>query len=190
MRAFIAIEIPQEIKGFLAALQKGLRRSNADISWVKPHNIHVTMRFLGEIELLQQNAITKILDTVSKRHSSFKLRLSSLGAFPNAKSPRVIWVGIDLGTEQLQKIAGELETALQGSGFSPEERPFTSHMTIGRTKSSLNRSLLVKIMENVNQRFEEEKPEMIVSKITLFKSTLTPGGPVYEALYIANLITT
>jgi RNA 2',3'-cyclic 3'-phosphodiesterase len=189
MRAFIAVEITEEIKSFLAGLQKELRKSNADISWVKPHNIHVTLRFLGEIELAQQNTLIEILDTVLKDHSCFKLRVSSLGAFPNTKSPRVIWVGIDLGAEQLQKISGELETSLHTVGFADEERPFTAHLTLGRTKSSLNRNLLAKIIGDLNQRLEEEKPEMIVSKITLFKSTLTPGGPVYEALHAANLIT-
>ncbi|MFA5118895.1 MAG: RNA 2',3'-cyclic phosphodiesterase [Candidatus Omnitrophota bacterium] len=190
MRAFIAIEITAEIKGFLAGLQKELRKSNADISWVKPNNIHITMRFLGEIQPAQQNILAEILDTALRRHSPFKLRVSSLGAFPNTKSPRVIWTGIDLGTEQLQKISGELEAAIHTAGFPGEERPFTAHLTLGRTKSSLNRSLLAKIIGDLNQRFEEEKPEMTVSKVTLFKSTLTPGGPVYEALHIANLATT
>lgn len=182
MRVFIAIELPEEIKGFLSRIQLKLKSAQADVSWVKPHNIHLTLKFLGEIDEKTLNNVIAIIEDTAKDKSVFHIRLSCLGAFPRMSSPRVIWVGIDKGDEQVKTIAKELEEKLSNLGFSPEDRTFSSHFTLGRTKTAKNREILANGLAKLQNKFNEESLEFLANKITLFKSTLTPGGPIYEAL--------
>jgi 2'-5' RNA ligase len=187
MRTFIAITLPQEIKQQLGLLQEQLKRSAADVKWVQPHNIHVTLKFLGEIDEQKLEEITAILQDTVKEEACFTASLSCLGAFPRMTSPRVIWVGIDKGKDELTRIAKELEEKISRMGLPPEDRPFASHVTLGRVRSPANVHRLVKTLAGMTGQPAQEFP---VTKITLFKSTLTPTGPVYEALKEASLITT
>lgn len=189
MRTFIAIELPKEIKDALARLQAKLKTTGADVKWVEPQNIHLTLKFLGERDDKKVEKITRALEEVAHQKSPFTIRISSLGAFPNINSPRVIWVGIDKGDNESKEIAGGLEEKIARLGIPKEERPFSSHITVGRTRSSLNREKLVQELEKSADYFGEKKLEFIAGKITLFKSTLTPKGPVYEALKEASLKT-
>ncbi|MFH1269871.1 MAG: RNA 2',3'-cyclic phosphodiesterase [Candidatus Omnitrophota bacterium] len=186
MRAFIAIELPEEIKDALAALQEELKVSRADVKWVGPKNIHLTLKFLGEIDDKQLDKISRIIDDTAERRNKFLVRISSLGAFPKIDSPRVIWIGISSGDEETRAIAEELEEEIAKTGIPEEDRAFSSHITIGRTRSALNREKLVEYLKD-NAELKERNLEFYAGKITLFKSTLTPKGPIYEALKEANL---
>ena len=190
MRAFIAIELPQEIKDALAHIQEQLKISGADVTWVQPQNIHLTLKFLGEIDDKKLEEIISILENATQNKNPFSTRLSSLGAFPKINFPRVIWVGIDKGDAETKQIAKVLEEKIAKIGIPPETRPFSSHITIGRVRSSLNREKLVKNLNDLADSFGKENLEFLVTKTTLFKSTLTPKGPIYEALKEANLKTT
>jgi len=182
MRTFIAITLPEDIRDSLEKVQKQLKTSQADVKWVEPKNIHLTLKFLGEIDNSQLEKIIAILGDTAKNQAAFLCRISSVGAFPRDNSPRVIWAGIDLGDEEIKQIAKRLETNLLGLGFPPEDKPFSSHITLGRTKSSLNRDSLVKGLLDLQKKAEKETIAFSVNKITLFKSTLTPLGPIYEPL--------
>ena len=105
MRAFIAIELPKNIKASLAGLQEELKTSGADIKWVEPENIHLTLKFLGEIDEIVFNKVIKILGDIGLEINPFQLSICSLGAFPKINFPRVIWVGIDKGDSEVKKIA-------------------------------------------------------------------------------------
>jgi len=207
LRAFIAIELPQEIKDALAHIQEQLKISGADVKWVQPQNIHLTLKFLGEIDDKKLEEIISILENATQNKNPFSTRLSSLGAFPKINFPRVIWVGIDKGDAETKQIAEVLEEKIAKIGIPPETRPFSSHITIGRVRSSLNREKLVKNLNDLADSFGKENfalhksladqsanlcggLEFLVTKTTLFKSTLTPKGPIYEALKEANLRTT
>lgn len=179
MRTFIAIELPKEIKDYLKGLEDKLRLSGADVKWVKPENIHLTLKFLGEIGEKQLAAVEGILIDTANAHCAFAIKLCSLGAFPSLNSARVIWVGIDKGDEETKAIASTLE-----------EKEFSSHITIGRLKSGLNRIKLSQEMEKLKNSVGETNLEFQVTKLTLFQSTLTPQGPIYQALKEANLKTT
>lgn len=133
--------------------------------------------------------ITKIIDDTAKEKNKFQIRISSLGAFPKIDFPRVIWVGVDIGDKETKGISEELEEKIAKIGIPKEDRPFSSHITIGRTRSSLNRENLVRDLKN-KAELNGEKLEFYVTKITLFQSTLTPHGPIYEALKETNLKTT
>lgn len=188
MRAFIAIGLPQEIKESLTQLQQELKATQADVKWVRPDNIHLTLKFLGEIDDTALEKITDIINGVAGKISAFKLRINSLGAFPKIDSPRVIWVGVDAGDKEVKEIATQLEGKIEKLGIPKEDRPFSSHITIGRTKSGLNRQNLVGVLKD---KFDlgGKNLEFFASKITLFKSTLSPKGPTYEILKEVNLKT-
>lgn len=189
MRTFIAIDLPREIKDFLSRLQERLKTSQADVKWVQPQNIHLTLKFLGEIDDKKLNRIIQILEDICRQNLPFYIRISSMGAFPKTYAPRVIWVGIDKGDMQSKQIATALEDKIKNVGLPAEDRPFTSHITIGRTKSSYNRERLVQDLNNLAFNFGRETPEFLVTRLTLFKSTLTPKGPIYEIIHNANLKT-
>ncbi len=190
MRTFIAIELPQEIKDILARLQGELKKSGADVKWVESKNIHLTLKFLGERNEKKIAGISEIIEEAAKNNYSFQAEISSLGAFPKIDFPRIIWVGINQGDSETKKIAQELEEKIAKIGIPKVDRPFSSHITIGRTKSASNRENLVRDLKNNADKLKEENLRFPVTKITLFKSTLTPGGPIYEALKEANLKTT
>ena len=190
MRTFIAIELPKEIQDTLADLQEQLKTSGADVKWVQPQNIHLTLKFLGERDDKKVEKIKQTIDEVAKEKKSFFLSLSTLGAFPKVDYPRVIWVGVDKGDNEAKAIALDLEKRIAKIGIPKEERPFSSHITLGRVRSSLNLKQLAQGLKNQENVFTAKNLEFEVSQITLFKSTLTPKGPIYEALKEASLKTT
>lgn len=190
MRTFIAIDLPKEIKDSLSTIQEQLKKSGADVKWVLPQNIHLTLKFLGEIDDARLSKINKIIEDATKDKNPFQIHISSIGAFPKIKFPRILWIGIDKGNNETKGIVKELEEKISKIGIPAEDRPFSSHITIGRTKSTLNREKLVQDLETLAIKFGEENLEFTVTKITLFKSTLTPKGPIYEILKETSLQTT
>jgi 2'-5' RNA ligase len=191
MRTFIAIELPQEIKNRLAQLQTLLKKSGADVKWVKPDNIHLTLKFLGEISEETLPKIIKIIESATLGKKQFEISLSSLGTFPEGKTPRVIWIGVNKGDQEIKNIAETLEeNILAGLDIPKENRPFSSHITIGRVKSNLNMGRLTKDLKEFEGYFGKETIEFKTSGITLFKSSLGPSGPSYEPLKVVNLTTT
>ncbi|MBL7151251.1 MAG: RNA 2',3'-cyclic phosphodiesterase [Candidatus Omnitrophica bacterium] len=187
MRAFIAIELPKEIKDALSTLQEELKSSGADVKWVAPDNIHLTLKFLGEIDDKKADEVSKIIEEAAKNNVSFIIRLASVGVFPKINYPRVIWAGIDTGGRESEKLAAGLQEQLAAIGIPREERPFSSHITIGRVRSLQNKDKLIEGLNNLTGYFEAKKPQFPVNKITLFKSTLTPKGPLYEIQKEASL---
>jgi len=189
MRVFIAIELPQAIKDSLNSIQEKLKTSGADVKWVRPQNIHLTLKFLGEISEEQLAKIKTTLDNTAKDKKKFSIRISSLGAFPKINSPRVIWVGIDKGDREIQELAKALEERIEKIGIPKEDRSFSSHITIGRIRSNQARDKLVATLKSLENHFKETPQELVVQRISLFKSTLTPQGPIYEVLKEVNLTT-
>ncbi len=190
MRTFIAIELPESIKDFLSRIQDQLKGSQADVKWVAPRNIHLTLKFLGEVNEKKLDEITCILEDTAKNKRPFYIRIFSLGAFPKINSPRVIWVGIDKGDNETKGIARELEEKISKTGIPKEDKPFSSHITVGRIRSNLNRERLVGGLKTLTNSFSGENLEFLANSITLFKSTLTPKGPIYETLKRVSLKTT
>jgi len=189
MRTFIAIELPETIRSSLSKLQESLKETGSDVKWVEPHNIHLTLKFLGEINEAKLEQVNAILDTIAETNSSFCLRISELGAFPNIDCPKIIWVGIDKGGAETKKIAAFLEEKLSLIGFPKESREFSTHITIGRIRSGKNRLKLVNDLDVKKEDFTGRNLETTVTKITLFKSSLSPKGPTYTTLKEASLKT-
>jgi 2'-5' RNA ligase len=187
MRTFIAITVPAGIRDSLARLQGQLKNSGAEVKWVEPQNMHLTLKFLGEIQETLVEKIAEIMQVVAAQNPCFGLQLSTVGAFPHLNSPRVIWVGAEPGDKESKKIAKELAEKIQKLGIPKENKPFSAHITLGRTKSALHKEGLSAALKNLGNDFRKDLQEFQVTKLTLYKSTLTPRGPIYEVLKEANL---
>ena len=178
MRTFIAIELEKEIRNALFQIQEELESSQADIKWVKPENIHLTLKFLGEVEETKIPEIIQRLQECGGQIKPFTIRISGLGAFPGLKSARVIWVGVKEDTDELTKLAKMIEDSLVKLGFPKEGRKFSAHLTLGRLRSNKNK-------DKLGQKLEKIKiPELSqrINSIALFESVLHPTGAAYQKL--------
>lgn len=193
MRAFIAIELSNEIRGSLAQIESHLKYSGADIKWAEKDNIHLTLKFLGEITEEKSEKIKYILDEIAKQTKPFELSLKIskeesipfLGAFPNLNHPRVIWLGLDKGAAESRLVAEKVDDALLKIGFQKESRPFAAHLTIGRVRSPKNKEAL---KEKISSLRLKDYSLQLIDAITLFQSTLTPKGPIYTKIHESKLI--
>ena len=182
MRVFIAIELPDGIKKQLAGLQAELKKAGADAKWVNPELIHITLKFLGEIDDPALKRVFAAVNRAAGSFAAFPACLESAGAFPSLDSPRVIWAGIGTGAPQLREIYARLELELAAEGLDvEEEREFAPHATLARTRSSLNRKDLAKRLHDAAAK-PIAAPDFQVNAITVFKSILSPTGPTYEPL--------
>ena len=178
MRTFIAVPLSEECQSMLGQMQKNLREYRADIRWVAVPSIHLTLKFLGEVNPEIIRKLAESLEDAVKPHTSLNLRLHGLGGFPNIKNPRVIWCGIDGETESLAQLQKRVEAACIPYGFEPEERTFRPHLTLGRVKSKSNLQPLldyIKIGSDLENRFTADC-------LNIYKSTLRPQGAVYTVL--------
>jgi 2'-5' RNA ligase len=188
MRAFIAIDISSEIKDALGRIESHLKYAGADVKWVDPDIIHLTLKFLGEIDDKKAEEVKAALDAAADSMEPFELGLKDIGAFPDMDNPRVIWVGLGKGSSEVSSLAAHLEEELSRIGFAKEVRPFSPHLTIGRVKSALNKAKLKDKAASAAANFDLAKvPPCRVSSVILFRSTLTPKGPVYASLHEARL---
>jgi 2'-5' RNA ligase len=172
MRTFLAVEIPCSIRRKIETLIKGLQQENLPIKWVTYENLHITLKFLGEIDENQKKDITLLMNKINK-YEHFSVNLSSIGCFPNAQRPRVLWVGVEKGKDELTQIATDLDQTFVNLGFREEKR-FHAHVTIGRTRKPCN------IHDVLGEEFKSKI--FPVDAIVLFKSILTPQGAVYQVL--------
>ena len=179
IRSFLAIEIPGIILKKIEEVQEDLKSSRADVRWVNPEKIHLTLKFFGNIDESRIESIVKSTERPTRTGSSFSLKVRGVGAFPHLKNPRVIWVGLVDGNEVLASFQKQLEEELEKIGFEREERAFHPHLTLGRMKSSKGRAELVGRMERYK---EEEFGDFKTERIILFKSELKPTGPIYTPL--------
>lgn len=179
MRAFLAVSLPADVRASLAVLQRGLAHSNADVKWVEPENLHVTLRFLGEITEEQRLALEALLERLAPREEPFVLGLEGIGAFPSLGSPRVFWVGLSTGRETAARIAGAIEREGATILLEKAERPFAAHVTLGRVRSPRHRPALVQRLRETSWRAPDP---WRVSALTLYQSVLGPGGPRYTVL--------
>ena len=184
IRSFLAIELPKPILGKIEEVQGDLRTTHADVRWVSPEKIHVTLKFFGNIEESRIDLIFKSIEEPMRDALPFSVRVRGAGAFPSLKNPRVIWMGLADGKEMLISLQKQIEDRLAKIGFEPEDRPFQPHLTLGRMKSSRGKEELVRRMEKYT---EEEFGAFQVERVVLFKSDLRPSGPIYTLLRVLRL---
>ena len=187
MRTFIAIEIPEEIRNSLAQIQSHLKYSGADVKWVAPANIHLTLKFLGEIDEKKCEAVKSALDIIAKDTHAFEISLKDIGAFPKIDHPRVIWAGLDKGAKESTELAGKIDEALSKIGFAKESRPFAAHLTLGRVRSGKNKEALKAKIDSLQGPEASGQGAENISSVILFHSKLTPTGSIYTKLHETKL---
>jgi 2'-5' RNA ligase len=178
IRSFLAFDIEdQTILRRLTEVQAMLVNSGADLKPVKPQNIHLTVRFLGDIHLPMVDAIHEEMKQIS--FTPFTAELIGLGAFPKPNYPRVVWAGIRKGAKELTDVFEQLEPRLRGLGFKPDMKGFSPHLTIARVRTGRNKARLAEL---VNELEDYEFGTVKAECLRLKKSDLTPRGPIYSNL--------
>jgi len=184
MRLFIAVELVEEIKDEIEKQVKRLKRLGGNVRWVKRPAMHITLKFLGEVDEARVESIERAMDRTVNSFESFEINMEGCGSFPPmSKKPRVLWVGVkDSGT--ITALQERLEDELLNAGFQKETRAFHPHVTMGRVKGT---SALRRLVEEIRELEEHPFGKMMVRSIVLFRSRLTPDGPIYTKLYEARL---
>jgi RNA 2',3'-cyclic 3'-phosphodiesterase len=184
VRSFIAVELPDTVRGQLEAFVLELKKSDAPVGWVRPEGIHLTLKFLGNIspELIEQ--IKPVLAEIGSRTGPMHLQPAGCGAFPTIKQPRVIWVGLQGESGPLIELQKQVETAMIPFGFKPEDRPFRPHLTLGRVKG---RQHLLALQQILLARREFTAEAFDVAELVLYKSELRPDGARYTPQFKAPL---
>ena len=179
MRCFIAVPVCGPVRKAVARVQEALRRADADVKWVAEENLHLTLKFLGEIAEESAEELRGLLAAEAPRWPKLALTYAGIGRFPERGAPRVVWAGCAGDVDRLAGLAGAAERAAERIGIPRERRPFVAHLTIGRVRSPRNAKRLESALEN-----QREVPlgRDEVAAFSLIRSTLTPRGAVYEPL--------
>jgi len=175
-RGFIAVEIPAAPS--IIDFENAVAKTGADVKLVEPENIHLTLKFLGDTEENQIDAIGKVIEESVVGIKPFMLTLKGTGVFPNDKYVKVVWIGIVNG-EYLARIAQSIEDKLAPFGFAKERRGFSAHLTIGRVRTAKNKD---ELLAAVQQFREKEFLRHEIHAVMLKKSDLTPKGPIYTTI--------
>lgn len=177
MRAFVAIELPASVRVALAREQARFRAVSVDARWTQPEGIHLTLKFLGNISAPQEAQVKDALSRM-ERFDAFTVRVQGFGFFPNAKRPRVFWVGLDAPAD-LARLAAQVESAMARLGFPPEDRPFKPHLTLARFKTPQpQQKLEARLAAKANPLLGTFE----VSEFFLWESRLLPGGADYHKI--------
>lgn len=183
IRSFIAIDLPASVRAELASLVEKLKaRQHPFVKWVEPENMHLTIKFLGNVAVDSIPQIVDAMSTVARCHYPFELQVTGTGAFPNWQRPQVVWVGVRGQLDRLNGLQKELEAVLSPLGFPPEPRAFSAHLTLGRLRERVTadeRRRFAQFAQNV--KFETNL-SFEVNAIRLMRSQLTPAGPIYSEL--------
>ncbi len=177
IRAFIALELPTAIIRWLDDVQRGFRSARIGAKWVKPENIHLSLKFLGNIDVGAVDDIAGAMTEAVKGCGTLSLTARGVGVFPGIKRPRVIWVGLGGHIQPLFAMQCRLEEHLAAIGVAKEKRPFKGHLTLGRFRQDVNPHAISRIIqEHANLETEPFR----ANRIILFQSDLQPAGPVYS----------
>ncbi|MGD8703258.1 MAG: RNA 2',3'-cyclic phosphodiesterase [Desulfosarcina sp.] len=184
LRAFIAVPIPNAMADFLQQVQVRLTARRINIRWVAAGNIHLTLKFLGDIGPRQVAEVASRMDAAGASATSFALRASGVGVFPNRRRARVLWVGLDGDLERLRVLQQDLESRLAAAGFDRSARAYRAHLTIGRARRPVPAKILAELLEPVQHVASDP---FRVDRLVLFRSLLKPTGARYVRLHTAHL---
>lgn len=182
LRLFVAVDLPGEVREALGRLQGGLKSHDlSHLRWVRPQGIHLTLKFLGETPAGRVAAITTALAGATGGRRSFRLALGEPGTFGNRRGPRVLWLDVIGDIEPLRELQAAVEEALVEVGFPPEDRRFSPHLTLARVPQPARPGTGERIAQAL-RAVTPPRAEFDVREVVLMRSTLQPGGAVYERL--------
>ena len=188
VRSFIAIELPDGLKEELAQLQTQLKSSNpSSVKWVNPFGIHLTLKFLGNIDVARISEITQAIKAATQEMSPFHVEVRGLGVFPNLRRVQVVWVGIKGEVDKLGKFQQRIESNLARLGFTPETRPFTPHLTLARLRSQASPNERQRFGQLISETKFESEYSIKVDSINLMSSQLTREGAIYSQISSVKL---
>ena len=177
MRAFVAIDISDQVRRAIAELLDGLRPLDSGVRWSRPEGLHVTLKFLGEISAEQAEAARQGLAAV-RGPVPFPVAIRGAGYFPNERAPRVVWLGVEAGPE-LAELAGAVEAALSSLGFPKENRPFSPHLTLARLRAP---GRVPAVQEALRRRQPVELGTFEAAAFHFYESKPAAGGTVYQKI--------
>lgn len=183
VRTFISIDLPEAIKNRLDSLQKTLREIEAQVSWTKPSNIHLTLKFLGSVEASRIESISKAVGVAAREIRPFEIEISGSGCFPSPQKPRVLWVGFSNVPAPLRQLHSNIEHELASVGFPLDTRSFSPHLTIGRIRTPHNAARVAQAL--ISQGFEAEG--FTVREVNVMRSDLRPTGSIYTVQGVIQL---
>jgi len=187
MRSFIAIEISNEVRCQLGLLQKELRNTGAQVRWVRPETMHLTLAFLGEVPEPGIESVRAAMELAAEGSPALNLNVSGAATFGSRRSPRVVWAGLGGDVEGLQEVYTKLTEALRTAGFETEDRPFCPHITLGRIRGKRN---LEAMLKRIDAAADQSFGSVQATAITLFNSELHPEGAIHTPVFQAQLATT
>ena len=191
IRAFIAIELPEDVRRKLDEVSRQIQSRAGEearraVRWVPASNMHLTLKFLGDVSTGNVEALARMIRTETAQHSRFEMILGGLGAFPNPKRPRVIWAGSEAPGE-LSALQKAIEAETRKLGYPAEERPFSPHLTLGRIAQNARPEEVVQVARALSEVKVGELGRVSVERVHLFRSDLRPSGAVYTSLYAFGL---
>lgn len=182
IRSFVALDLDAIVRAAVGALQSELAHHKADVRWVRPEGMHVTLKFLGSVAAPLLEQVHSTLVAAVGGTPRLQVRVGGLGAFPSWRRPRVVWVG--LSGDGLAELAASVEAAVARLGFEPERRPFTPHLTLGRVNSLRGWPRLEEVLK---AHLGDDFGESVIDAVTIYRSTLQKGGAVYSRLWTIPL---
>lgn len=188
LRAFIAIELPQPIQEAIEKQTSRLRQAAGDglVRWIPPQNIHLTLKFLGNIAASHMDFLKQLLHQTADSHQPFDVQIGGIGSFPNSKLPRVLWAGVHAPAD-LASLQKNIEAGAARLGYEKEARPFSPHLTLGRVRQGIDPRDLQKISAALNGIQIGNIGSARVDAVHLYKSELRPEGSLYTKLFSAPL---
>jgi 2'-5' RNA ligase len=188
IRAFIAIELPAEVRSVLAQLQARLKTGNhSSVKWAEPAGIHLTLKFLGNIAAAKTDAVTRAMTEAAQGIAPFHLEVKELGVFPNLRRVRVVWVGLDGELARLGELQRNLEARLVPIGFARESRPFTPHLTLARLREQAPPAEQQSFGQLIADTDLATACSFDVEAVSLMQSQLTREGAVYRQISLVVL---
>jgi RNA 2',3'-cyclic 3'-phosphodiesterase len=179
IRTFIAFELPDAVVQTAGALQLDLKTRGLKLRWVRPLNMHLTLKFLGEIPPDRTADVAQAMRQAARDASPLELIVQGMGVFPGLRKPRILWIGLGGQTDELKKMQADLEDELTALGFQRENRPFRAHLTLARIDRRIDAQQL---LQGIQEVVGFEPRAFQASELILFKSDLRPQGPVYTPL--------
>lgn len=184
LRTFVAIEISPDVRSRARQLIGRLQSAAAKVAWVKPETIHLTLKFLGEVNLIDIPGVCDAVSGAVAELPPFEIAVRGAGAFPSVERPRTIWLGIGEGEGELVRVHAAVEQALAGAGFRQENRRFRPHLTLGRVRGDRH---LDELGQLLSQHADFVGGVASVDEVIVFSSELKADGPLHEPLAVAPL---
>ena len=183
MRLFVAIQLSDEVRSALMAMQQTLRRTCDGVRWTRPEQLHLTLKFLGDVPDAEVSGVAQAVERAAGRAKRFEMRVNGSGCFPPQGPVRIVWVGVEEDSGELARCAQAMETELEQIGFARERRPFSPHITIGRVREDRSKGRT----RSATEAHALRPVEQSVSSITLMSSTLAARGATYTSVTAAPL---